>query len=301
MAAKNKAQGHMRDGGVAIAQNVAAIMKPAAIPLAAAAIYFFAAFGIWQYGVANASHPSSARVDARSCPWLSASDVDAINADIHLSGQASMYDADLCRDVAQTYKKNPWVDQVVAVRRRFPDQVEVELVVRKPVAYVHRAGLYYMIDESACRLPVTPATRPDNRYPVLEGVASAPPAAGEAWNDEAVIDSLRLAEVLNEVLANRGSGGRLTGIDAKAGSGYDKRPQMVAQLASGARIDWGSFRESKSHSLPSVNEKRAELEKQLAMITDLSTVSCIQVKYRKGTVTPRPPITAEGGAVGMLP
>jgi hypothetical protein len=137
---------------------------------------------------------------------------------------------------------------------------------------------------------------------VIEGAIAAPPTAGDTWNDECVNDSLRLAELLDEALAGRGAGTRLALIRAaKPARGYDTRPQLVAQTAAGLEIDWGSFNESRTYAFPSASDKRAELERQLRLIPDLSLVSCIRVRYRGGGVTLRPELTAAAGPIGLLP
>ena len=293
---------HLNRLGAAAQDGALRFLMPAALPGAVLAIYCAATWCLWDYAARHAGRPAAPEVDSRECPWLSRSDLKAINAGVDLAGQSSLFDRDVCRQVAQSYGGSPWVEQVVAVRRHFPDRVDVELAIRRPAAYVHRGGLYYLVDHSGCRLPVSPAARPDAAYPVIDGATATPPAAGETWNDECVDDSLRLAELLNEVLAGRGPGARLTQVRAaRAAGGYDTRPQMVAQTASGLEIDWGSFNPSRTYAFPSVSDKRAELERQLGLIPDLSAISCIRVRYRGGGVTRRTELTAAAGPIGFLP
>jgi hypothetical protein len=301
MAVKSAAQERLREGAAAVAEWAAGTLRPAALPLALLAIYCAGAWGLWLYAAGRSGRPSVPEIDARQCPWLAPADLAAINSGVARAGESSLFDRDLCRRIAGCCQDSPWVERVVAVRRRFPDRVEVALVIRQPFASVHRAGLYHLVDHLGCRLPVPAAIRPDGRYPVIDGVASAPPAPGDIWNDECLDDSLRLAGLLGEVLADRGPVARLTAIEAaKPAHGHDTRPQMVAQLASGARIDWGSFNEARTCAFPSVSDKRGELERQLKLISDLSTVSCIRVRYRDGVVIPRPEPLASG-PIGMLP
>jgi len=302
MGAKSRVPEHLRRLGAAALDGALRVLKPAALPGAVLAIYCAGTWCLWDYAARHAGRPGAPEVDSRGCPWLSSADLAVINAGVDLAGQSSLFDRQVCRQVAHAYRGSPWVEQVVAVRRHFPDRVDVELAIRRPAAYVHRGGLYYLVDRSGCRLPVSPVVRPEATYPVVEGAIAAPPAAGETWNDECLDDSLRLAELLNEVLAGRGPGARLALVRAaKPARGYDTRPQMLAQTASGLEIDWGSFNESRTYAFPSVSDKRAELERQLRLIPDLSAISCIRVRYRGGGVIRRPELTAEAGPIGLLP
>ncbi len=300
MGARSKGNEELRENVARIAARAGGLLKPVALPLAILAVYCACAWGLWLYGANRAGRPAVPRVDARQCPWLSPADLAAINYGVEMGSQASLFDRGICDQVAGCYGGNPWVERVVAVRRHFPDRVDVELAIRKPFASVCRGGYYHVVDRLGCRLPVTPSSRPDSRWPVIEGVTAAPPAAGEFWDDECLNDSLRLAELLDEVLSRRGQSARLTAIEAsKPSGGFDLRPQMVAHTAAGMAIDWGSFNESRSKAFPSASEKREELERQLKLLPDLSAVSCIRVRYREGVVVPREaPIAA--GAVGMI-
>jgi hypothetical protein len=297
MAAKGEVSADLREKGAVAVAGTVRLLRAVALPVAALAIYCAAAWGLWQYAAGHAARP----IDARQCPWLTPADVAAINSGVDTASRSSLFERDICAQVARSYQGNPWVEQVVAVRRRFPDRVEVELAIRRPFASVHRGGLYYLVDHSGCRLPVVAAFRPDSRYPVIAGVGSVPPAAGEIWGDECLNDALRLAELLNEVLAGRGAAARLTLIDVKKPArAHDLRPQMIAQTAGGTEIDWGSFNETRTYTLPSVSDKRAELERQLRLIPDLAAVSCIRVRFRDGVIVPRQePIAA--GLIGMAP
>ncbi|HOX07790.1 MAG TPA: hypothetical protein PK280_15425 [Planctomycetota bacterium] len=301
MASESRAAADQRDAGAGRERDPGAVLLAAALPLAALAVYCAAAIGLWHLAGSRAARPTVPQMDARRCPWLTPADAAAINSGVETAARGSLFDRDLCSRVERSYRESPWVDRVVAVRRRFPDCVEVELVVRQPYAVVHRDGLYHLVDIRGCRLPVAPSARPDARYPLIEGAKTAPPAPGEVWNDECVSDALRLAELLSDVLSRRGPGGRLTLIDvSKPARGHDLRPQMIARTASGAEIDWGSFNEQRTREFPSVSDKRAELERQLDLIPDLSAVSRIRVRFRDGVIVRRQePLAA--GAIGMVP
>jgi hypothetical protein len=300
MAAERRDDGLLRRSGAAGLELAGRAGRLAALPAAALAIYLAGAWCLWQYAARRATPPAAPEVDARQCPWLSPADVAGINSGVELAGRATLFDRGICRRVAAAYRGNPWVERVVSVRRRFPGRLEVELAIRKPAAYVNRAGRYYTVDRGGCRLPISPAGRPEARWPVIEGVVSAPPAAGETWNDECLADGLRLVEVLTEVLDGHGAGMRLVSVEAlKPPRGaYDQRPQLTARTASGLMIDWGSFNESRTYALPSAAEKRAELERQIRLLPDPYAVSCISVRFRLGFVKLRPEGQGEPGTMG---
>ena len=301
MAAESGSVELLRQSGAAGLEWIGRSGRAAALPVIALAIYLAGTWCLWQDAARRAPPPAVPEVDARQCPWLSPADVAGINGGVQLAGKSTLFDRGVCRRVAAAYRGNPWVEKVVAVRRRFPGRLEVELAIRRPAAYVNRAGRYYTVDRTGSRLPISPAARPEARYPVIEGVISTAPPAGETWNDECLADALRLIELLDEVLDGRGSGLRLVSVEAvkpPRGS-YDQRPQMTARTASGLTIDWGSFNESKSYALPSAAEKRDELERQIKLLPDPATVSCISVRFRHGFVKVRPDGQAEPGALGL--
>jgi hypothetical protein len=269
-------------GGLAVA------LRFAGVPVMGLLIYVGAVWCLWQYSARGAVRPGDPRTDAASCPWLAPRDVAEINSAVRFGRRASIYDRDICGKVARRYAANPWVDEVVSVRRRFPNSVEVDLAVRRPFAYVNRRGRYHLVDSSGCRLPVRSSAKADGDYPVIEGVRTPLPGAGEYWTGRPLSDALRLALLLNGVLEGRGPGMRLTRvrIDEERGS-IDSLPQMVARTESGMVIDWGSYSESSTALFPSVVEKRRELEKALDAVEETGAIESIMVRYKAPSVRHR--------------
>jgi len=272
-----------------VGSGAAAILRLAGVPVMGALIYVGAVWCLWQYSARGAVKPGDPRTDAASCPWLEPRDVAEINSAVRFGKRASIYDRAICREVAERYATNPWVDRVVSVRRKFPNRVEVDLAVRKPFAYVSRSGHYYLVDGSGCRLPVRRMGTREGVYPVIEGVRTPVAAAGEYWTGRSLSDSLRLAHLLNDVLEGRGPGMRLSSVRVVEERGsIDSLPQMVARTEAGMVIDWGSFSQSSTALFPSVVEKRHEIEKALNGVGEAGAIESIMVRYKAPSIRHRP-------------
>jgi hypothetical protein len=260
-------------------------------------IYVTGVWCLWQYAARGAMRPGDPQTDAAGCPWLQPRDVAEINSAVRFGGRASMYDRRICEKVAARYCDKLWVERVVAVRRKFPHSIVVDLAIRKPFAYVRSGGRYYLVDHGGCRLPVRARTRPEGEYPSVEGIRTAAPRVGEHWTGRPLNDCLMLAAVLREVLAGRGPGMRLASVKVidERGS-VDGLPQLVARTESGLIIDWGSYSRTSTTFYPSAAEKREELERVLDEIGDPASVEAIMVRYkREGSVKPQQGWDARGG------
>lgn len=270
--------------------------RPVALPLTLLALYAAGVWCLWQFAASRSACPTAAEADARRCPWLAAADVAAINEAARLPAGATMFERDVCRRVAEAYAGNPWVEQVVSVQRRFPDRFEIALAIRQPVACVGRGGRYYLVDRYGCRLPTPETPRPAAGYPLIDGIATPPPAPGEVWSDECLADALRLGGVLSSLFEAHAPRMRLASIEARRQArryAGENRPDLRAWTTSGVEIDWGSYNESSTYFFPSAGEKREALERQLVKLPDPAAVGLISVRYRPAYVRPR----SGGGAV----
>ena len=251
------------------------------LPLMALAIYSGGTWCLWQYAARGAVAPDAPLANAESCPWLSPRDLADINSAVRFSERTSMYDRDICHDVAGRYRNNPWIREVLNVRRSFPDRIEVELAVRRPVAFVRQGRQLYLVDREGVRLPAESQSISSGGYPVIDGVGNRVPAVGSPWNSRSLADSLSLVECLDRVLDGRGAGMRLAGVRVTAGgANVDHMPQMVARTASGMIIDWGSFNQSKTYLYPSAAEKRSELTRVLDEMQEPAAIESIMVRYK---------------------
>jgi hypothetical protein len=134
-------------------------------------------------------------------------------------------DPDLCRKVHEAAKANPWVAEVLEVRRvRLEDHravVRVWARYRQPIARVAWRGRSYFVDAESYVLPYNQTPRwaaqdadgvryylhqdsvPRNlrglpiHYMVVEGVQAAPPSVGRHWAGDDLTAGLRLVQLIN--------------------------------------------------------------------------------------------------------
>lgn len=156
-------------------------------------------------------------------------------------GKISMFDPQLVQIVAAAYADSPWVARVGRVRKVWPNQVSVQLELRRPVCAVAlRHTGFALIDEHGVRLPGTYAEVPDVGYrlPVIKGVPGSPPPPGRVWRDLGIVDGARLASLwqskqLVEVLD-------LRAIDVRnVGGRVDRRRSEVVLDLGGIPVTWG--------------------------------------------------------------
>lgn len=114
--------------------------------------------------------------------------------------ELSVLDEHLAENVANAFRKHPWVSKVGRVKKTTPAAVTVELEYRRPVAIVQFAGNFIPIDVNAVVLPPADFS-PDQfgRLPVIQNITSTPAAKpGIVWNDPALFAAGRLADLLGD-------------------------------------------------------------------------------------------------------
>ena len=109
----------------------------------------------------------------------------------------------ICERVAEAFRMNPWVDDVTSVRKVYPNRLDVELVLRRPVAGVRVAGRYYIVDAWGRRLTEGIGGWPQgtDALPVIATADGTMPPLGGVWPSEAVKAGASVAKTL---LDNRG-------------------------------------------------------------------------------------------------
>lgn len=190
-------------------------------------------------------------------PWL---DREAFLADVRrtdpsgiLRGGCSYFTPDLAARVAAAYEASPWVRRVQAVRRRFPNRLEIRLSVREPFAEVRwplsggasggrgegravvdRSGI--VLSPRVYRFPPEGLGRPPI---LLERRPGAPPQEGGRWACEEVAAALALLRYLEERPELRRL--EMTGLHVRTEGGLLRRERLclVLRTERGPDILWG--------------------------------------------------------------
>jgi len=129
-------------------------------------------------------------------PWIPPGGLAQLTLPADVIEPLSIFNPRLVEILSAAYARMPWVERVIRVEKVYPNDLRVELRLRKPVAAVYYQNEYIMIDRKGVRLPGNYAERPEVgfRMPFVRGVRSAPPEPGIVWDTPAVLDAARLAE-----------------------------------------------------------------------------------------------------------
>jgi hypothetical protein len=126
----------------------------------------------------------------------------------------SAFDHNLLVNTTQLLRSHPdsapWIRQVKSVRRGYDkgpgDVLEIDCEFRAPIAAVKAGDYYWYIDGECVMLPeqfnaaevrrvlYDPSHRPSIR--IIEGVAAAPPEAGQKWKGEDLAAGVELVKLL---------------------------------------------------------------------------------------------------------
>ncbi len=131
--------------------------------------------------------------------WIHSDVREEVFRDPSLSGPLSIMDDDLVERIAKAFAWHPWVARVVAVTKRHPASVKVELSYRQPVCMVEVPDGLLPVDALATLLPTGDNfTSPEAaHYPRLEGVHHMPALpAGCRWADARVIGGAEIAAAI---------------------------------------------------------------------------------------------------------
>lgn len=137
---------------------------------------------------------SPAQFRAQAPAWCSA-DLEAV---AFPKQTYSLFDPELIRDVTGAYLASPWVKAVRRVEKRFPNQLDIELDLREPAAFVRLPDASHAVDRDGVCLPLSYERwdlegRP---LPLLFGVKTEPPEPGKRWPDPGVAAALSIVQAL---------------------------------------------------------------------------------------------------------
>ncbi|MBN1511148.1 MAG: hypothetical protein JXB13_03970 [Phycisphaerae bacterium] len=160
-----------------------------------------------------------------------------ILADLQVVAQASWSENTLCRSIGRIVEANPWVRKVESVQKFADGRVVVHCDYRRPSALVQYNGLLYLVSQDQVRLPGTYAQ--DGGLMLIQGVAAAPPPAGEKWHAPDLAAGMTVASrLVAEPFA-----GQITGVLVHNYGGRVDREEAHIRLATdraGGTIIWGS-------------------------------------------------------------
>lgn len=126
----------------------------------------------------------------RECP----ESIDELETLGRSFGGRSLLDPLLISDMETAYGKSIWIKRTTRMRRRFPNRVELEFLLRMPAAQVWHNKRYWMVDADATLLPVDGSPKPFPNLPEIVGVTGSViatrPMPGEAWKDDGVVGAL---------------------------------------------------------------------------------------------------------------
>ena len=166
---------------------------------------------------------------------------DGIRADLLVAlepvRQTAWSDTKLCRWIGELLEADPWVRRVRAVRKYGDGRIEIRCDYRRPAVMIPSDGLLYLVSQDQVRLPGTYMYEPG--LLLVEGIASAPPPAGEVWAAPELNAAIRLADRL----AGEPFCEQITGVLVHNYGGRIDSEEAHIRLATdraGGTIIWGS-------------------------------------------------------------
>lgn len=117
-----------------------------------------------------------------------------------LPQELSILSETLTEDLAQAFRRHPWVSKVIRVRKSFPPAIMVEVEYRQPVVMAQIQGGRVPIDAHGVILPTGDFSASDtNRFPLVQNVESKPKIRpGSVWKDPGILAAARLAQHLSD-------------------------------------------------------------------------------------------------------
>jgi hypothetical protein len=185
--------------------------------------------------------------------------------------ELSLLSETLTRDVADAFRRNPWVAKVVRVRKSFPATVTVELEYRRAVMMAQVPGGRIPVDLDGVILPTSDFAASDVvGFPLIRNIESKPKLRpGETWDDPCVIAGARLANVLGEQWKSL----KLEAIQIAARSPDPNEIILELVGQGGSRILWGRAPGSNHPGELEATQKVRRIEKYLADYGDYTKPS----------------------------
>jgi hypothetical protein len=177
-----------------------------------------------------------------------------------LDGGPSILDDDLAERIDRAFALHPWIEKVVRVAKRPPDEIEVDLVYRRPACMVEVPGDLLPVDGAGVLLPsgdFSPNEK-QSQYLRLGGISTRPMGpAGQRWGDGRVVGGAEIAAALAAAWQQL----RLFRIEPslQPGAAPGEACRYVLFTNAGTQIVWGLAPGAKIPGELSAEEKVARL------------------------------------------
>ncbi|MDA1052365.1 MAG: hypothetical protein O3C40_18050 [Planctomycetota bacterium] len=251
MAARKRNESERIDAGGPLAPETVGLLG-AIVILASMIVAAFFAWKHWAQPVLEITRhqllPENVQIPPVP-PWIRSD----IKAEVFRDGSlsdASALATDLTPRIAHAFELHPWVAEVTRVSKQAPANVVVDLVYRRPIAWVEvPAGMYdgqseqaaLPIDNESVLLPYADFTQDDlGRFIriAIEGVSISGPT-GSPWGDPRVAGAAAIAGILGEHWRELGL------YEIKALADYSRPNAPVTTryelcTPDGKRLIWGS-------------------------------------------------------------
>jgi hypothetical protein len=211
-------------------------------------------------------------------------------------GSPSLFDGGALDRVKERLERSPWVREVSRIRLRYPTfeaagVIDVELILRVPVALVEHGGLYYLADREGTRLgnPYREAPTVWFGVPAVVCIPAAGqlPDAGGRWTSRDVLQGLEVAKVLHESgIPREFPSRRIDSIDLSNLHGRkDPRKSEIVLWSGSLRLTWGRSPISSGARSVSVKDILANLRDVLASPDSWAHYVEIHLNRPQGNVT----------------
>lgn len=167
--------------------------------------------------------------------------------------QLSLLDTELVSRIAAAFELNPWVREVVEVRKSAGGRIDVRLAYRRPLIMVAANDGFWPVDAEGILLPPMEFTSDSVREYIQVHTAHSRPAGpiGSSYGDPRILDAARIATLIEDEWSRLGIQKIVAGATAR-------RPYEL-QTAKGSRVIWGSAPGNEAAGEPRAEEKLKKL------------------------------------------
>ncbi|MBI3829277.1 MAG: hypothetical protein HY291_07160 [Planctomycetes bacterium] len=264
-----------------------------------AALYAAAAFGLWmplkkdERATLTRERLLKPMLSNQGRPaWVNDLEMRKI-AQLGLATEGrNVFESGVAAQLAHAYETSPWIEQVGAVRVRYPAAVQVEDPRwRVPVARVDCDGGFLVLDRSGCVMPLfaedMAAPRPPNsppprlELPSIAGFRCRRTDPATKVVEAEALEGLEFLATLQEILRRAPGGLRVMRVQRDASGAWR------AWVLRGPAINWGFWNdEARPVDEPAAREKKERLA-QILSNCDATKLGEIKLNVPSMPVAPR--------------